>query len=74
VFVTVDGKAVDRILRDTPHEARYFAGYSAWQPGELEDEVRAGDWMLAEPDEATLFRRDPATLWRELVERLQSTL
>jgi putative transcriptional regulator len=74
VFVTVDAKAVDRILRETPHEARYFAGFSAWAPGELEAEIRAGDWMLAEPDEAMLFRRDPAALWRELAERLQSTL
>lgn len=74
VFVTVDAAAVDRILRETPHEARYFAGFCAWQPGELEAEIRAGDWMLAEPEEATLFRGDPAALWRELAERLQSTL
>jgi putative transcriptional regulator len=74
VFVTVNAGAVDRILRETPHEARYFAGFRAWEPGELEAEIRAGDWMLGEPDEAMLFRRDPAALWRELTERMQSTL
>jgi len=74
VFVTVSANAVDRILRETPHDARYFAGFNAWQPGELEAEIRAGDWMLAEPDEAMLFGRDPGALWRELAERLQSTL
>jgi hypothetical protein len=29
---------------------------------------------MAEPDEATLFRKDTDAMWHELVERLKNTL
>jgi putative transcriptional regulator len=74
VFVTVSGKTVDRIIERRPHEARYFAGFVAWEEGELAKEIEAGQWLMAEPDEATLFRRDTGAMWRELVERLKNTL
>lgn len=74
VFVTVSGKTVDRILRDTPHEARYFAGFNSWSQGELAEEVRAGEWLLAEPDAALLFHGKPSAMWEELVQRIQNTL
>jgi putative AlgH/UPF0301 family transcriptional regulator len=74
VFVTVSGKTVDRIIEQRPHEARYFAGFVAWEEGELSAEIEAGQWLMAEPDEATLFRKDTETMWRDLVERVKNTL
>jgi putative transcriptional regulator len=74
VFVTVSGKTVDRIIEQRPHEARYFAGFIAWDAGELSKEIDGGQWLMAEPDEATLFRKDTDTMWSELVERLKNTL
>ena len=74
VFVTVSAKTVDRIIEQRPHEARYFAGFVAWDEGELSNEIEGGQWLMAEPDEAILFRKDTEAMWRELVERLQNTL
>lgn len=74
VFVTVSAKTVDRIIEQRPHEARYFAGFVTWEEGELSKEIEAGQWLTAEPDEATLFRRDTDTMWRDLVERVKNTL
>jgi putative AlgH/UPF0301 family transcriptional regulator len=74
VFVTVSAKTVDRIIEQRPHEARYFAGFVAWEDGELSKEIEAGQWLMAEPDEATLFRKDTDAMWHELVERLKNTL
>ena len=35
VFVTGNSDAVDRIIEQTPNDARYFAGFVGWQTGEL---------------------------------------
>jgi putative transcriptional regulator len=73
VFVTVSGKTVDRLLRESPREARYFAGYAGWEAGELAEEIQQGDWLLLEPDAAVLFNPNPDTIWPELLKRMRST-
>jgi putative transcriptional regulator len=74
VFVTLGGTAVDRVIRNWPMEARFFAGYAAWAPGELAEQVAAGTWMVAAPERSMLFHAEPARLWEQLVTRLRSTL
>jgi putative transcriptional regulator len=73
VFVTISGKTVDRIIRQWPGEARFFAGYAAWDPGQLAEQIEEGDWLVTEPDAALLFQQDPGTLWAALVQRIQNT-
>lgn len=73
VFVTISGKTVDRILQESPGEARYFAGFAAWDAGELTQQIEQGDWLLAAADEATLFHRHPEAMWAELVQRIGNT-
>jgi putative AlgH/UPF0301 family transcriptional regulator len=73
VFVTISGKTVDRIIKQWPGEARYFAGYKAWEPGELAEEIGDGEWLLAQPDESLLFEPNTDALWAGLVERIQNT-
>ena len=70
VFVTAQGQAVDRIIEQTPNDARYFAGFVGWQPGELAAELEKGWWYAAEPDKGTVFDRRPEELWETLVKRL----
>lgn len=70
VFVTAHEQAVDRIIEQTPNEARYYAGFVGWQPGELADELRKGWWYAASPDKDAVFSERPDGLWEALVERL----
>jgi len=70
LFVTGNAQAVDRIIEQTPNDARYFAGFVGWQPGELAKELEAGYWYAAEPDAALLFRKDTGAMWDELVKRI----
>jgi putative transcriptional regulator len=72
VFVTVSGKTVDRIIRESPREARYFAGFAGWEAGELAQQIARGDWLTAEPDEALLFHPNPAAMWSGLLERIRN--
>jgi putative transcriptional regulator len=70
VFVTAQAKAVDRIIEQTPNDARYFAGFVGWQPGELANELEKGWWYAAEPEKTVVFSKEPGKLWEVLVERL----
>jgi putative transcriptional regulator len=74
VYLSLDGVFLDGLLRrpDAPRELRVYAGYAGWAPGQLEAEIARDDWYVLEPDAATIFRADPATLWRELHRRASS--
>jgi putative AlgH/UPF0301 family transcriptional regulator len=74
VFVTISATTVDRIIAKWPGEARFFAGYAAWEPGMLAEEVQAGRWVVTEPDAAQLFSLQPAEMWQQLLQRSQNTL
>jgi putative transcriptional regulator len=70
LFVTAEADCVDRIIEQTPNDARYFAGFVGWKPGELAKEIEAGFWYVADPDAAVVFTKDTGHMWEELVERL----
>jgi putative transcriptional regulator len=48
---------------------RVFRGYSGWGPGQLEDEIEAGAWLVLDPDPSDLFTSDPGDLWRNVLRR-----
>jgi putative transcriptional regulator len=49
--------------------ARIFAGHSGWGPGQLEDEVERGDWILEPARYSDAFAPEPSELWTEVLER-----
>lgn len=70
LHVTVQAEIVDRIIEQTPNDARYFAGFVAWGPGELAVELEKGFWYTADPDAALVFSHDTGTMWETLLQRL----
>ena len=70
LFVTGNGAAVDRIIEQTPNDARYFTGFVGWQDGELAKELKAGYWYVTDPDPALVFSDETAKMWEELVKRV----
>lgn len=60
---------IDEIIESTPNEARYYVGYVAWGPGELQSEIDRGLWAVLGADIDTVFRKDTEGLWEELLTR-----
>jgi len=50
-------------------ELRAYAGYAGWASGQLAAEIARGDWLVAAGDAASVFTRDPAGLWDELLKK-----
>jgi putative transcriptional regulator len=70
LYMTGNGKAIDRIIEQTPNEARFFAGFVGWMPDELAKEIAAGFWLVGDADPKAVFRKDTSTMWEDLVQRL----
>jgi putative transcriptional regulator len=50
-------------------QARVFAGYAGWGPGQLDSELEEGSWIV-EPAIATdVFTLEPDELWSEVLRR-----
>src|SRR5499427_37187 len=72
LFLATQGAVVDHIIEATPNEARYYVGYVAWRPGELRQEVDRGLWYVLDADADLVFRKDPGSLWEELIRRARA--
>ena len=54
---------------DTGLEARIFAGYSGWGPGQLESELDSHGWLVIEGQVEDIFTPNPERLWEEVLSR-----
>jgi putative transcriptional regulator len=62
--------ALRRIAEDPPNRTRLFVGYSGWGPGQLEQELAAGAWLVAPISVSAVFDEDHDTLWERVVRGL----
>jgi putative transcriptional regulator len=60
----VDPEALAEIRR-----ARVFVGYAGWGPGQLDDELDEGSWIVEEATPEDVFTPDPEALWSEVLRR-----
>jgi len=49
---------------------RAFIGYSGWNPGQLETELRRNSWITTKPDNALLGQNHDRELWTEILRHL----
>lgn len=52
-----------------PRRALLILSYSGWAPGQLEGEIRAGDWIAVPADAALVFDEDYETKWQRVMGR-----
>lgn len=71
VFFTSDTDLIDSLLKrpDPTRDLRVFSGHAGWAPGQLEREIARGGWHVIPADAETVFDKDPALVWPELIRR-----
>lgn len=74
VYLTMRRADMNDVLERRPavKELRFYAGYAGWARGQLEAEVKRGDWHLVRASAAAIFEKNPDTLWRDLERRASS--
>ncbi len=73
-LASADLAADPAFVTSTITALRVFRGYSGWGPGQLEDEIEAGAWLVLDPDPGDLFTADPSDLWRQVLRRQRGRL
>ncbi len=54
----------------TSSEIRFFAGYSGWEPGQLEKELEDDCWLITHGNSDMIFKQDPSTLWSRILRKM----
>ena len=58
-----------QLLEEEGTHVRGFLGYSGWSAGQLENEMRANTWIVAEVPEDLLTHSQDESLWRTVLGR-----
>lgn len=53
---------------------RIYAGYSGWEGGQLEGEIRRGTWFVVDAEPADPFSTVPDDLWAQVLRRQHGAL
>ena len=54
-----------------PDDFRFFAGYSGWSEGQLEDEIKENSWIVTPPPDTSLIFDSPVnSLWKSVLKQL----
>jgi putative transcriptional regulator len=74
VYVCSLVEELERIVKggDPYEDFRTYAGYSGWAPGQLDSEVRRGDWHIMKADAESIFSPKPENLWQEFIEKTKA--
>lgn len=68
IYLAYDVSLLGELLNGKRHYTglRVMHGLASWAPGQLEYEIKLGDWFVMPLDEAVIFDRPPAEMWQEL--------
>jgi len=55
-----------------PNEIRFFAGYSGWEPQQLDKEIKEHTWLLSNGNKDITFSSEPDHLWGEVLRMMGS--
>jgi putative transcriptional regulator len=54
----------------SPDQVRFYAGYSGWEPEQLNLEIKDNAWMIGKANESFVFDDDPDHLWRKVLKSM----
>jgi putative transcriptional regulator len=69
VYLTMHPLNIQPLIADPARSYRLYAGFSGWAPRQLESELERDSWYLLPADAESVFSKDTATLWEELIKK-----
>jgi putative transcriptional regulator len=59
-----------RMATEPPEHLRVLLGYAGWGPGQLEEELSQGAWLIAPVEREALFDVEAEAMWAHVVRSL----
>ena len=50
-----------------PDQIRFYAGYSGWEPKQLDNELKEKSWLVFDANKQFTFADDPRSLWSQVL-------
>lgn len=69
LFVATQRMHLNRLLKQHRYPFRLFVGHAGWAAGQLESELRRGDWLVTPAMEDYIFAEDDE-LWRHVLRHI----
>ena len=69
VFFTMAAEHLEALVEADPDPVRFYAGYSGWGGGQIEDELQVGSWLTVTATVEDVFHNDGERLWRDAFRR-----
>ncbi len=69
VYFSTSFPVLEANLKKSDHEQRLrvYAGHAGWGPGQLQSELKRGDWYLVGADAELVFNTEPEGIWPLLI-------
>lgn len=68
--VAIRERANGQLVHDILNPYRFLVGYAGWGAGQLDDEIRAGSWLLHPVDQTILFDTPWADMWTSITSKM----
>ena len=66
ISLTSNNRIIDDLKNGTgPNSYKLNIGYAGWSAGQLEDEIKNGDWILAPADDNLIFNIPDNEMWSQ---------
>ncbi len=72
LYLSTSPMLLQRLLKSPEGtvRARLLTGYAGWAPGQLDEELAASAWLIAEVDTELIFETDAGLMWEAALRRL----
>jgi len=54
-----------------PDQIKFLAGYSAWMPKQLEQEIKSDNWWITDADFHSTLIEEPTVVWGNVLKRMR---